>query len=98
MRENAAYVHGPVGVVDRRNQPKTVAVNIEDRTPANCIGMWVGRTNIGDAIPLSVPDDPIPTVEGFLRLRVFRAKFSDRAATDDSHACTQVLILRTRGQ
>jgi hypothetical protein len=77
------------GVVDQRQEPETIAANVETRQvcPLDGVGGWQRLTHLNDTPPICLSGNRNPSRHWRPRGGVFPEKFFERRQASDEHVC-----------
>jgi hypothetical protein len=86
MRQNMADVDSAESIIDLRNQPVLVPLDIENRPFVHGVRSRKGSSDINQTPPHSLLRDAKPRIEGAFEVTMPRNGFLEFLAADDMHA------------
>jgi hypothetical protein len=86
MREDVQNEHAPGPVIDSRDQPIVVAMDIEHSSSAHDVRMREVSPYIGQRPPVCSSGDPIPVHQRDQRIPMPFGKLEDGWLADDAHS------------
>src|SRR5258708_9506421 len=84
MRQNVPYKNVSALVMYPRDQPVSVARDVEHRTSSNCVGGRKRFSHVDNISPLRRFRYPIPHIKGSRGIWMLRCSFYQLLSTDDA--------------